>query len=252
MKAQMVKNAVIVPVGAKGGFVVKRPPRPATARRCSTEVVACYRTFIRGAARPHRQHRRRRDRAARRRRALRRRRPLPRRRRRQGHRHVLRHRQRDRRWSTASGSATRSPPAARPATTTRRWASPRAAPGSRSSATSASWARTSRRRTSRSSASATCRATCSATACCSRRHIRLVAAFNHRHVFLDPDPDAATSFAERQRLFELPRSSWARLRRDADLRGRRRLPAHRQVDPALAAGARGARHRGRRRSRPTS
>ena len=41
------------------------------------------------------------------------------------------------------------------------------------------------------------------------RHIRLLAAFDHRHIFLDPDPDAATSFAERQRLFELPRSSWA-------------------------------------------
>ena len=40
-------------------------------------------------------------------------------------------------------------------------------------------------------------------------HIRLVAAFDHRHVFLDPQPDAATSFAERRRLFELPRSSWA-------------------------------------------
>ena len=40
-------------------------------------------------------------------------------------------------------------------------------------------------------------------------HIRLVAAFDHRHIFLDPDPDAATSFAERRRLFDLPRSSWA-------------------------------------------
>ena len=40
-------------------------------------------------------------------------------------------------------------------------------------------------------------------------HIRLVAAFDHRHVFLDPDPDAATSFAERRRMFALPRSSWA-------------------------------------------
>ncbi|PFG39865.1 glutamate dehydrogenase [Georgenia soli] len=40
-------------------------------------------------------------------------------------------------------------------------------------------------------------------------HIRLVAAFDHRHVFLDPDPDPATSYAERRRLFELPRSSWA-------------------------------------------
>ena len=40
-------------------------------------------------------------------------------------------------------------------------------------------------------------------------HIRLVAAFDHRHIFIDPDPVAATSFPERQRLFELPRSSWA-------------------------------------------
>jgi glutamate dehydrogenase len=39
-------------------------------------------------------------------------------------------------------------------------------------------------------------------------HIKLVAAFDHRHVFLDPDPDPAVSFAERRRLFELPRSSW--------------------------------------------
>ena len=40
-------------------------------------------------------------------------------------------------------------------------------------------------------------------------HIRLVAAFDHRHIFIDPKPDAETSYAERRRLFELPRSSWA-------------------------------------------
>ncbi|NUQ99736.1 MAG: NAD-glutamate dehydrogenase, partial [Streptomyces sp.] len=40
-------------------------------------------------------------------------------------------------------------------------------------------------------------------------HIRLVAAFDHRHIFIDPNPDAATSYAERRRIFELPRSSWA-------------------------------------------
>ena len=39
-------------------------------------------------------------------------------------------------------------------------------------------------------------------------HIRLVAAFNHLHVFIDPTPDAATSFEERRRLFDLPRSTW--------------------------------------------
>jgi glutamate dehydrogenase len=40
-------------------------------------------------------------------------------------------------------------------------------------------------------------------------HLKLVAAFDHRHVLVDPDPDPAASFAERQRLFALPRSSWA-------------------------------------------
>ena len=38
--------------------------------------------------------------------------------------------------------------------------------------------------------------------------IKLVAAFDHRHIFIDPDPDPVTSFAERERLFALPRSSW--------------------------------------------
>ncbi len=39
-------------------------------------------------------------------------------------------------------------------------------------------------------------------------HIRLLAAFNHQHIFLDPSPDTARSFGERKRLFDLPRSSW--------------------------------------------
>src|SRR5271166_2344741 len=40
-------------------------------------------------------------------------------------------------------------------------------------------------------------------------HIRLIAAFDHRHIFIDPAPDPAASFAERARMFALPRSSWA-------------------------------------------
>jgi len=40
------------------------------------------------------------------------------------------------------------------------------------------------------------------------RQIRLVAAFDHRHIFIDPDPDPATTYAERKRVFELERSSW--------------------------------------------
>jgi glutamate dehydrogenase len=41
------------------------------------------------------------------------------------------------------------------------------------------------------------------------KHIKLVAAFNHMHIFLDPNPDTAKSFQERTRMFNLPRSSWA-------------------------------------------
>ncbi|WP_248963554.1 NAD-glutamate dehydrogenase [Sphaerisporangium perillae] len=41
------------------------------------------------------------------------------------------------------------------------------------------------------------------------RHIKLVAAFDHRHIFIDPSPDPESGFAERSRLFALPRSSWA-------------------------------------------
>ena len=41
------------------------------------------------------------------------------------------------------------------------------------------------------------------------RSVKLVAAFNHQHIFIDPDPDPAASYAERERLFALPRSSWA-------------------------------------------
>src|SRR5580704_12877062 len=40
-------------------------------------------------------------------------------------------------------------------------------------------------------------------------NLKLIAAFDHRHIFIDPDPDAKASFAERKRLFELPASNWA-------------------------------------------
>src|SRR5690606_424203 len=48
MKAQMVKNAVIVPVGSKGGFVVKRPPQGGDREAMMAEVVHCYKTLMRG------------------------------------------------------------------------------------------------------------------------------------------------------------------------------------------------------------
>ena len=48
MKAQMVKNAVIVPTGSKGGFVVKRPPATGGREALMAEVVECYKTLMRG------------------------------------------------------------------------------------------------------------------------------------------------------------------------------------------------------------
>lgn len=48
MKAQQVKNAVIVPMGAKGGFVVKRPPKEGGREAYLAEGIACYKIFIRG------------------------------------------------------------------------------------------------------------------------------------------------------------------------------------------------------------
>jgi glutamate dehydrogenase len=46
------------------------------------------------------------------------------------------------------------------------------------------------------------------------RSLKLVAAFDHRHIFIDPNPDPASSWAERKRMFELPRSSWDDYDRD--------------------------------------
>ncbi|NNK31798.1 MAG: NAD-glutamate dehydrogenase [Xanthomonadales bacterium] len=51
------------------------------------------------------------------------------------------------------------------------------------------------------------------------RQIRLQAAFNHQHIFLDPNPDEKTSFAERRRLFRKPRSSWTDYRADRISKG---------------------------------
>ena len=77
--------------------------------------------------------------------------------------------------------------------------------------------------------------------------IRLVAAYDHRHVFIDPDPDAAKGFAERKRLDSIsPGVLVGRLRPRRALRGRRRVAAQRQAHRAARAGARGA---GRRRRR---
>ena len=76
-------------------------------------------------------------------------------------------------------------------------------------------------------------------------HIRLVAAFDHRHIFLDPNPDAASSHAERARLFEVPRSSWADYDTSLISEGGGVFPRTAKSIPLHRAGARGARRRRR-------
>jgi glutamate dehydrogenase len=73
------------------------------------------------------------------------------------------------------------------------------------------------------------------------RHIRLLAAFDHRHIFLDPTPDTAISFAERERMFKLPRSSWDDYQRQLISEGggiyprtAKTIPISAQVRAALA------------------
>ena len=207
MKAQKVKNAVIVPTGAKGGFVVKSAPGADPDARYR-QGVACYRTFVRGllditdnfvTARSCR------------------------------HRMSCVMTTTTRTWSwpptrgrppsptsrtrfrttTASGSATRSRPGGPRDMTTRRWPSRRGAYGSRSAGTFATsaWTRTLIELTTVGIGDMS--GDVFGNGMLRSRHLRLVAAFDHRHIFVDPNPDLEAAFSERQRLFALPRSSWA-------------------------------------------
>ena len=208
MKAQLVKNAVIVPTGAKGGFYPKQLPPMSNRDAWLAEGTESYRIFIRSllsvtdnlvndkVVHPERgRHPRRRRPLFRRRRRTRAPRPSP----------TSPTRSRS---SATSGSATRSPAADRTATTTRRWGSPPRARGSRSSAISSRWASTFSRTRSASPAAATCRATCSATACCCRRRSSWSPRSTTATSSSTPIPIRPTSWKERKRLFDLPRSSW--------------------------------------------
>ena len=84
--------------------------------------------------------------------------------------------------------------------------------------------------TSPSSASATCRATCSATACCCRTTSGSSPRSTTATCSSTRIPIPKRSWQERKRLFELPRSSWADYDATLDLGRRRRVPAHREVD----------------------
>jgi glutamate dehydrogenase len=68
--------------------------------------------------------------------------------------------------------------------------------------------------------------------------IRLIAAFDHRHVFIDPEPDPIISFHERERLAALPGSSWADYRRELISRGGGVWPRHTKMVPLAPAARR--------------
>jgi glutamate dehydrogenase len=208
VKAQMVKNAVIVPVGAKGGFVVKRPPSPDDRAAFAAEGVACYRTFIAGLL----------DLTD----NLKGGQIVPAER-------VVRHDGDDAYLVVAAdkGTARFSDIANSISLERGFWLGDAFASGGsvgydhKAMGITARGAWESVKRHFRERG-IDCQAedfTCVGIGDMSgdvfgngmllSRHIRLVAAFDHRHVFLDPDPDAEVSFAERARLFALPGSSWA-------------------------------------------
>ena len=139
--------------------------------------------------------------------------------------------------------ATPSPRAAARATTTRRWASPRAAPGNRSSATSARLGRDTQAEDFTVVGVGDMSGDVFGNGMLLSPHIRLIAAFNHLHIFLDPDPDPAAELAERRRLFDLPRSTWADY--DASLlsAGGGVFPRTAKTIPLSPAGPRALRHR---------
>jgi glutamate dehydrogenase len=216
MKAQQVKNTVIVPVGAKGGFVVKRLPAEREAQQA--EVIACYQTLIRGLlditdnivddkiVAP---------------------------------RNVVRHDKDDAYLVVAAdkGTATFSDIANAISEQYGFWLGDAFASGGSAGYDHKKMAITAR----------------GAWECVKRHfremgvdiqnqnftvsgigdmagdvfgngmlqspHIQLVAAFNHLHIFIDPQPHPQRSFAERERLFKMPRSSWEDYSRNAISKG---------------------------------
>ncbi len=206
MKAQMVKNSVIVPVGSKGGFIVKRPP--AEADKMQAEGIACYRIMMCGllditdnrvgtkVVPPER---------------------------------VVRHDGDDPYLVVAAdkGTAKFSDIANGIAQEFGFWLDDAFASGGSAGydhkemgiTARGAWEAVKRHFREMGKDIQTVDFTCIGVGDMSgdvfgngmllSKHIRLLAAFDHRHIFCDPNPDAATSFIERQRMFKLPRSSWA-------------------------------------------
>ncbi|PSL56754.1 glutamate dehydrogenase [Saccharothrix carnea] len=212
VKAQAVKNAVIVPVGAKGGFVLKRPPAPTgdpglDREALLTEGIACYRQFISGlldltdnlnsgTVLPAPQ--------------------------------VVRHDGDDTYLVVAAdkGTASFSDIANEVSKSYGFWLGDAFASGGsvgydhKAMGITAKGAWESVKRHFRELGTDTqseeftvvgvgdMSGDVFGNGMLLSEHIRLVAAFDHRHIFIDPNPVAQLSYAERKRLFELPRSSW--------------------------------------------
>ena len=207
VKAQMVKNTVIVPVGSKGGFFVKQPPASGERDEVLAEGVACYRMFIEGllditdnlvdgeVVPPQ---------------------------------SLVRHDEDDPYLVVAAdkGTATFSDIANGIAVEHGYWLGDAFASGGSNGydhkgmgiTAKGAWESVKRHFRAMGRDSQAEDFTCVGIGDMSgdvfgngmllSRHIRLIAAFDHRHIFIDPDPDAAASFDERERMFKLPRSTW--------------------------------------------
>jgi glutamate dehydrogenase len=207
VKAQMVKNTVIVPVGSKGGFFVKKAPVGGDRDAQLAEGIACYRLFINGllditdnlvegkVVNPH---------------------------------DVVRHDADDPYLVVAAdkGTATFSDIANAISIEHGYWLGDAFASGGSNGydhkgmgiTAKGAWESVKRHFRSLNRDCQTQDFTCVGIGDMSgdvfgngmllSQHTRLLAAFDHRHVFLDPNPDTARSFAERERMFKVPRSSW--------------------------------------------
>ncbi len=206
MKAQMVKNSVIVPVGSKGGFIVKRPP--AEADKLQAEGIECYRTMMRGMLdiTDNRMGN-----------AIV---PPPR---------VLRHDGDDPYLVVAAdkGTAKFSDIANGISQDYGFWLDDAFASGGSAGydhkgmgiTARGAWEAVKRHFREMGKDIQTTDFTCVGVGDMSgdvfgngmllSKHTLLLGAFDHRHIFCDPNPDAATSFTERKRMFDMPRSSWA-------------------------------------------
>ena len=218
MKAQMVKNAVIVPVGAKGGFVMKRPPATDDREVIMAEVTECYRTFISALldltdniVEAQIQ-------------------PPP---------DVIRYDDDDPYLVVAAdkGTATFSDVANEISRDYDFWLGDAFASGGSTGydhkkmgiTARGGWESVKRhfrelgRNVQEENITAVGIGDMSGdvfgNGMLQSRCIKLVGAFNHRHVFLDPNPDPGPSYEERKRLFELPRSGWDDYNRDLISRG---------------------------------